>query len=407
MSSRSEQDGLWTKIKQWRFKLTRQFGLFFANRQRARAPREGITFGSLSALRKKRQKSGLQKGADRVLTDVQIGQIAKRFKDQRLLKALEFSAEQVLDWDGLKDFSEVVRFTGDHKAYEQAIKQFDDDVTLLSYREATHCCFIGSGLGHGTLNAYRKIEQEDIFYFEKIYLNESDDLVHLQWFEKYCRPLLNAECIRVPKILKMHEGGQITAVYFEFFTDPLDNCSQVLERVINVAFSLYELPLPKLSETRAEIYQFERIEIYNACFEHAQKLLENAGGEKGLSLKSMASIVKGLPHQITHGDLHGKNMGEPNVVIDWDRAGVYPLGLDIAYALSNEYHLIDLDGFYDVLELQCRRRVGEKNWPAFRFSCSYFALLFYTRKLGSKVNENQLQCLYSKLQEQGEELLGA
>ena len=73
-----------------------------------------------------------------------------------------------------------------------------------------------------------------------------------------------------------------------------------------------------------------------------------------MSLKSMASIVKDLPHQITHGDLHGKNMGKPNVVIDWDRAGVYPLGLDIAYALSNEYHLIDLDGFYDVLELQCQ-----------------------------------------------------
>jgi hypothetical protein len=380
---------LW--FKKLRFKLMSKFTQLHRNYQRANTPRDGITFGALKQLRKKRQRHGVRKGQDRVLTRVQVGRIARSLKDRRLTSALALTPTQVMDWQSLRDFSEVARFTGEHKAYEQAIFSFDPKLQLRSYEQAS---FIGSGLGCGTLNAYRKLEQGDIAYFEKIYLNESRDLTHLLWFEENYRPLLDDDYIRAPRLIKVRKGINATAVYFEFLFEPLDNCNRMPEQAIEVALSLYRQPINWDANLPEGVLAFETLDIYQACFKLTQHWIAENGVGSVQQLSDWEAKIKTLPRQLSHGDLHGKNMGEPNIVIDWDRTGLYPFGFDIAYALSNTYTFVSVSDLHHYLHAHCRSTVADEQWPLFLFSCSYFCLLFYIRKRQDKIFDNQLSALY-------------
>lgn len=391
MQTRSGWVLWWQKL---RFKLASKLAQLHRNRQRATAPRDGITFGALKQLRKKRQRSGMRKGQDRVLTRKQIGRIARRCQDQRLLNALAQTTTHITDWQSLRDFSEVARFTGEHQAYEQAVHSFDPQLQLLTYKQASSYAFIGSGLGSGTLNAYRKLEHNGIAYFEKIYRNDSRDLTHLLWFEEHYRPLLDQARIRAPKILEVYRGQYATAVYFEFLTEPLDNCRHMPERAIEVALSLYQQPLKQDVNTPEAVWAFDTLELYQTCFEQAKQWLLETGLGSVQQLVDWEARVKALPRQLSHGDLHGKNMGEPNIVIDWDRAGLYPLGFDIAYALSNTYTFVSADDLHRYLHTHCKNTIADQHWPAFLFACSYFCLLFYMRKRHDKIFDEQLVTLF-------------
>lgn len=380
--------------KRTRFKILQSFTLLRQKHQRSIAPRDGLTFGALKELRKKRQRNGVRKGFDRVLTYNQIWRIAKRLNDQRLFGALALPPKQVLDWQTLKDFSEVARFTGDHQGYEQAVCSFDADLELLSYQRATAYAFVGSGLGSGTLNAYRKLVQNDISYFEKVYLNESRDLIHLLWFEENYRSLLDQSIIRAPQVLKVHKGRYATAVYFEFLNEPIDNCRRMPERAIEVALSLYRQPLKHNAGLPEYILSFETLDVYQSCFKLTQKWIIQSGVGSVQQLNDWEAKVKTLQRQLSHGDLHGKNMAEPNIVIDWDRAGFYPLGFDIAYALSNTYRFVSIESLYAYLAHHCKEIIAAEAWSDFLFACSYFCLLFYMRKRHDKVFDEQLKALY-------------
>lgn len=371
-----------------------KFTQLHRNYQRSNAPRDGITFGALKQLRKKRQRHGVRKGQDWVLTREQVGHIARRLKDQRLLNTLVQMPTKIMDWQSLKDFSELVRFTGEHQAYEEAVRSFDSQLQLLSYGQASAYGFIGSGLGGGTLNAYRKLEQGGIAYFEKIYLNESRDLIHLLWFEENYRPLLDENYIRAPRLMDVRKGINATAVYFEFLSEPLDNCSRMPGRAIEVALSLYRQPINWDANLPEAVLAFETLDIYQACFKLTQHWIAENGVGSVQQLSDWEAKIKTLPRQLSHGDLHGKNMGEPNIVIDWDRAGLYPLGFDIAYALSNTYTFVSVGDLHHYLHAQCKSTVADEHWPTFLFSCSYFCLLFYMRKRQDKIFDNQLLALY-------------
>ena len=66
-------------------------------------------------------------------------------------------------------------------------------------------------------------------------------------------------------------------------------------------------------------------------------------------LKQYAYINQ-LPRWLTHGDLHGKNIGAPNLVIDWDKCGALPMGFDIALSISKTQRLDSVKQLIQLLE---------------------------------------------------------
>ena len=280
-------------IEVMQLKVDNTKALLSQKRKRDFAERDGFTFGSLNDLRKESKKSSVFKGNDRVLVFQDIVKIANRYSDKRLLKALSLSPIQVEDWKTLKDFSELVRFTGDHAGYEEAIKSFDDKLTLISYVNSSNVLFVGSGLGQSTLNAYRKLSYSGTDYFEKIYLNDSYDLLRLLWFEENYRAHIDRSEILIPQVLKISKGRCATAVYFEFLNEPIDNCKAMPELAIKLALILYRQPVRGNSLPNYAL-SFESLDIYKSCFYLTKKWMTKVGLGNEQLLNTWQERVKTL-----------------------------------------------------------------------------------------------------------------
>lgn len=368
--------------------------------------RDGI---SLRALRLLKRISKLKRkllGGASSLSKMTLILVAYWSRDKRLLDAIKgVENSQLSAWQKLNDLAEVARILDDQGAYIKAIKEYDSllGVCLESFSFSR---FLGTGLGPGTLNAFRQVIYKDQMLFEKIYCNYSDDFAHIEWYGVYLYDSLVIKGIHAPKIVRMLRGEKVTAVYFEFINNPLDNLKTPLTDIIDIAQNITNIKLSTKAESQDSTYDVRSLDIYQACYNNAIKGLAECDlllGDPVALLASLEQVAMGMPKTVTHGDLHGKNIGKPNIVIDWDRCGYYPFGMDLGYILSNNYSYQSFNQFHD--DLMGYLRIEQDSLTSScLFSIGYFSLLFYTRKWGKGISKKKWCLLFNRLLVLKEEL---
>ncbi|MEA1989000.1 MAG: phosphotransferase [Pseudomonadota bacterium] len=350
--------------------------------------RDGLQPETLKILTTK-LKTKQTKRKEEGLSEQDLRDAANKSGDKRLLFALSKEFSVGLTWRELKDVSEIVRFSNNHSLYESALSAYDDSLILLNTKKDLARAFVGSGLGEDTLNAYRCVLVQGQRVFEKVYRNDSSDLIHLLWFYRTIFPMLDPRIVMSPGILNISSGKKLSVVYFEYIDGKFDCVVDKMNRMFELHDYFQSIRVAKAIPTLHEIKNFKGMSVYNDSFELLNSILKSYDVDSSVIFDWLKCIEE-FPYQFSHGDLHGKNLGENNLVIDWDRAGYYPVGFDLAYALSNQYKLITVPQFEGFIVSKLGLNLNDKMDQKTLFSVVYFSMVFFSRKVGSKIREKTI-----------------
>ena len=288
------------------------------------------------------------------------------------------------DFAGLKKATEKHALSHDHRAYEQQLMQYDEEVIFDESCNAVG--FIGSGKGQHTLNSYRKLNFGGRMLFEKIYSIDSLDWRKCQYFYEQIHPRLNGSGICVPALLWPLFGNRLVVARFEFVDFSMIGSELYLEEVVRLTNSMAS-PGPVGAGAPPELQDLSQHFGFERCFKKSVGVLENAREKVGL-LTLMRKQCEALPRFVGHGDLSRPNMAGDGLVLDWDNFGFYPPGFDLALALVLKGDLLGED------ELVSFARQGHEG---VRKHCTFdefwFSLVFfYGVFLSARKAEHKIYC---------------
>ena len=302
------------------------------------------------------------------------------------------------DWDALKKYSQVAKYYDDHAFYSMAVANVCRIENPFPIKKAD---FVGSGAGKYTLDSYRKVQLEDgRVLFEKVYKNGSDDLERLNFFIGYGYPSVIKK-FKVPHA-SLLEGERGSVAYFDW----LDRVVSVDKKNILLFYRDFRRALLDINVCPRKcpevIFDFERESLYNSGLKSARSFLSRAGLRHEASL-----LVEGTQYLLSlpfeekvfcHGDLSPPNILQGEIVIDFDRCGVYPDGYDLAFLCSKFKH------FDSVSELSSCLAMEMEEFSDFgRLSFFFFAFLFYSRAIGVKSSDTFLLELWEAFSSRAKE----
>ena len=221
-----------------------------------------------------------------------------------------------------------------HILYEYVIDAFDGS-KLFDTNEILRVEFIGSGKGLFSLNTYRKITNNNQeILFEKIFLKGSIDFKKSEHFYNYYFDDLTSKGLKIPERKKVVSGSKLIVVHFEFFNlipievDHYFNAALSVCNVLNKNYIYTQVP-KFLTDFPSNIFHnFREISYHDTLM----KFL-NFTNISNISYKLIFDSLKKLPKVTTHADLNKINIYKNNIVIDWDKFGIYPFGYDLGLVL--------------------------------------------------------------------------
>lgn len=286
------------------------------------------------------------------------------------------------DWCRLNQKSMEVMRQNNSSAYEQLLKVYDPEISLIE--GVIKSQFIGAGVAQDSLNTYRKVMTEKRVLFEKIYHIHSTSPEKLTWFADNIYPQLHQLGIYTPPLVKSIKGKRLFAVYFEFLDSKIDNVRNYLEHAAEISLKLTKIKQPE--NTPIPYSSFKQHALYSSSFKTAQEEAVSFGIENSIFYKC-EEWLESTPKCFAHGDLHGKNLGKPNIVIDWDEYGFYPIGFDIALSMSKSLSIASPHHLSYYLETQIKPRLeSDKDWLLLRKAIVLFCIIFYSRNIGKKID---------------------
>lgn len=305
----------------------------------------------------------------------QVTELAQQAKDKTLISQLDLSREK--SWEELKAVSRVIRYTKEQSMYEDLLAGYDQDLKLLPANPSAH--FIGTGVGTGSLDSYRVLESSGEKLLEKVFTNDSQDFEKHQWFVKNVKPLLDPDIVRTPAIREIRVGQKLTAVYYEYMPFTPLPISEVPSRAIEITNYLSTIDVKGLENITDEILEYKNDAIYKEGLAKSRDFIRLSVDESEfIKFDLIDREIDSLPKVFSHGDLFSKNLGHENIVIDWDRCGIYPPGYDISLALGRSYFVYDLKRLEEYLKRSCL--VNNFNRKKF-LAHLYYCFLSYSRKV--------------------------
>lgn len=301
---------------------------------------------------------------------------------------------QITQWSYLKYLCRFLRDKKAYQAYEKALGVYDPSIEFIHYDQVA---FLSATGGSEVMNIYRKVTLGTMTLFEKIYLNTSQDLQRVHAFYQHIYPLIDPEKLRIPALVKCLEAKQTTIIYAEFFPQltPIapDNLMSCL---LDTVVYLSQLPVPEDYVFDPEA--FEAYVFYHDQKPYAQEVLKQYGFDVDL-LASMESLVTSFPFVVTHNDLHGENLYQHHILIDFDCWGVYPIGYEVA-RLMVRMKMNDIDRL-DTMLTRLHQRLPSHLSHYLNVSTYYFTFVM-TARFALKHNATQwqsfIQSLYHRLQ---------
>lgn len=308
-----------------------------------------------------------------------------------------------MSWVELKAQAQAYRLLDDHYGYEKLLQAYDGLNYHFLSTKALKLEFIGYGLGDDSLNVFRKVTLQNKVLFEKVYLIESADFKRLEWFENHVRSELDKLPYLIPKIDSIFKGNKLAITYFDFLDQPLDNLTCPQYQLLTMAKDVNALKLDQLAQQAFpyNVADFTEIPIYQKSKQALQHWMQNQGMDSR-KIQEYEKRILEMPRVLNHGDLHGKNTGNPNIIIDWDRVGPYPVGFDVGYILSNTLIFSCVDDWKTLEERLIKSSSFERN--QLLFAINYFSLIFYIRKVGNKILPNDFKLFLEHLNKRHQNL---
>lgn len=281
----------------------------------------------------------------------------------------------------LKKLAEDIKKLNDQKLYNKLLKKYIIDWDWDDY--FTSSVFIGHGSGEDNLDVYRKVCVEDKYFFEKVYFNDSQDLLVVEWFYEYVYPRIG-EHLKTVNLHKIIKGDLITVVYFDFIALAPVSRFMYHSCFFAIAKNLYELSRADASlikgatcfvkDYRLHFHYIDKIDD----FKLAIKKMSNGK----LTVEMIEQIIDLQPLIFSHGDIYHPNVFEDNYLIDWDSCGFFPHGFDCAFILATNVRYISLEKLKEILNDEFKELVGDDQWDGFQLCCWYFYLMFTVRDPG-------------------------
>ncbi|AEG31687.1 phosphotransferase [Thiomicrospira cyclica] len=294
-------------------------------------------------------------------------------------------------WSNLMRYSDVAKFYNDHIFYTMSVFSV---CGLVSYPKYNYAEFIGKGAGKNTLNSYRKVTLENgEVKFEKVYKNNSDDLIKLKFFQEVAYNVISQD-FKVPYAdLVIGEVG--TLAYFDW----IDNVKPIDRRNILGFYSKFRsaakhIAIPDHYSKNEVIYDFTREPMYQSGLKAAESWLikHNFDSKDTLLLNHLSLYLKDTPSSerlFTHGDLAPVNLLQEDGVFDFDRCGYYPSSYELAFLCSKSLSFESLAQLDLELDMHIQD-LSEINKIGFYF----FAFIFYSRKIGIESSDAFLKELW-------------
>lgn len=324
-----------------------------------------------------------------------------------------FTIERIPDADHLAHFHKEVQMyelkklaydikkTGNQKLYNNILKKYvaEWDNNFISSE------FIGHGSGEHNLSVYRKVCFENNYYFEKVYFNDSYDLIKVEWFYEYIYPLLN-ESLNTVKLHQIIKGDIITIVYFEYI-----NLVPLSKDAFHLNYIDISKKMFKISKDNEEIIKnapdfFKNYRLhyhYITSIETAEEGIKKLSNNR-LTIKMIEQIIDLQPLIITHGDVYHTNIFVDNYIIDWDSFGLFPHGFEVGFIFATNIEYLTFKRLQELLNEEYKEIISKDEWDGFELSCWYFYLILTAQdaKIVSYEtwqNEafNELERLYNKI----------
>lgn len=273
----------------------------------------------------------------------------------------------------LNYYSSFAKVHNNHAFYEDAIKKFDSELNFDEF-EGKPRKFIGSGAGSGSLDAYRKIViSSDEALFEKVYYNHNFQLQKQLYFHETID--WPDHHFTIPQIQRIVSGKQLTAIYFNWL--PFRELPVQLDTILRAYQQLYTIfatiPVPNKIPPYLRI---SKKHSYTKAVGHFKEWLAQHQGVLGFvftceQLQELLVELENTDNVIfSHGDLHHKNLGISNTLVDWDEWGFYPKPYDLAVMISH----YKLHSFAALEQYAARfEEVESRRWFYCLFSVLYHA----------------------------------
>lgn len=322
-----------------------------------------------------------------------LGYIIEKVPDENKLYFQLSNSHEAVQKHVLKRVTENIRIANNHTLYNNLLKKYIPEWNC-DYSAAV---FVGSGIGEYSFNTFRKVCFGESCFFEKVYFNNSYDLLRIEWFHEHINSLLR-DWLNIAKIYKIIKGDLITIVYFEFTElKPLSNLKldvvpfTISQRLIEISNTTL---LGKIAERAPEYLKDYKLHaFYKGNILHASKMISNLSNDS-LSPDMIEQVVNRQPLVLTHGDIQETNVFADNYLIDWDSFGFFPLGFESAYILyqinyrKSKLSLTSLD-LQKILIKNYRTIVDRDLWNGFELSCFYFYFIFIALRENTSPNVMQ------------------
>lgn len=276
----------------------------------------------------------------------------------------------------LKKITQTYRRTNNQEYYEALLGRY---VRQWEPATADRAEFTAQGKGKTTLNTYRKVRIDNVDYFEKIYFNSYPDLQILKWLqtEVYDK---NTVDIRIPRIEKIYSGEFLSIVYFEFLSlSPIPQ-TKLVQTLIDKTKELYEF---SYTNRKITVSPQKIIKDYtrHPKYEKSSQLAFLKLKKYGFNPVNLEKLADKSPQVLTHGNISRTNVFENSIVIDWDYAGFFPVGFDVAALCWHLLKKMGLSGnIINWLQDNYKNKIRQKDWNDFERNF-YFILFVLAQEL--------------------------
>lgn len=299
-------------------------------------------------------------------------------KPERLLRNLSGQSPAVFEYH-LKVSSERILRMNAVSYYNDLLKCLVPDWNIVLQKS----CFLskpGNGIGESSLVTFRKVTVSGRLLFEKVYLKSYPDYSNTVFFQSHIYRIISEE-IEVPLIVMEYSSELIDIVYFEYkHLSDFPSKQISIFNLIAISKILYRKSCENSNilnyfPKSLDLYNYTRHFEYNKYYEKAHLRLS----ANGCDVKRIHQSVNSSMRVITHGDLNITNIYSPNIVIDWDTFGIFPMGFDVAFLYCRL--LWDRDfktDFLFWLHNNYFDEVRADHWKQFEINSCYFVYVFCT-----------------------------
>jgi len=286
----------------------------------------------------------------------------------------------------LKKQANFIKQIGSNKMYSKMLHQLIPGMELKLDKTS----FLGKGLGGGSINVFRKIEENQKLLFEKIYFNKDIELKVNIWFYENLYDTLSADLI-IPKIWKHFSGKKITALYYEYKELAPLTIMQYQKDSLKILGVLYKITCFNEHNDKLKFYP-NYIDSYkrHSFYKKRKSQYKSELDANNIELNNVEIRLEKSKRIISHGDLNQENVYQGFSVIDWDSCGLFPLGFDSAYVYFQLLNKdINIEDFETWLFENFQEIIEKSDWDDFLFNNYAFLLLFLSNNTFKSKN-NQL-----------------